>query len=126
MVKIDGLAPSVAASGLKGASESGRTQEARSTTPALNQPVRGRGTSKEPVRASEQKRLLLEFGQPADEVRQALSHPLLSATLSEVISELAPNGTASDAHAQYTASVLATHLSARQQLSTKLNALIRA
>lgn len=59
-------------------------------------------------------------------VRAWLESPLLPTALSAVSSDIAPGGKATDRHGQYVASVIATHLSARQILSRHMNGLLRA
>lgn len=82
------------------------------------------GTS-EP-RNNSTERLIREFIQPPEHVRAWLSDPMIGPVLAEISRDLAPSGVASDAQARYTASVIETHLSARKQLASRLNALIRA
>ncbi len=66
------------------------------------------------------------FTEPSNETREWLGSPLLTSALKAVSKDIAPDGSAKSSRDQYVASVVETHLAARKQLATHLNALLRA
>jgi hypothetical protein len=67
-----------------------------------------------------------EFTAPPRETSRWLADPAISATLTAVSNDLAPDGVADNGRDRYVASVVETHLAARRQLARHLNALLRA
>lgn len=123
-LKVPSLSNARVMGGTPAVSRGAGPNEVRS--PALDPAARNDFSAMARARAAESRRILEEFSLPPERVRSALSDPTLPTALAEVAEQLAPGGRANDAQSQYTASVIATHLAARRQLSTKLNALIRA
>lgn len=80
----------------------------------------------EAQRGNDADALIREFIAPPDHVRAWLGDPMIGPVLAQISRELAPEGVSEDPQARYAASVIETHLAARKQLASRLNALIRA
>ncbi len=70
--------------------------------------------------------VMAAFTAPSHETKSWLVNPMLSSALKSVSQDVAPDGVAASPRDQYVASVIETHLAARKQLATHLNALLRA